>query len=140
MASIAAENSLKINKIWQQHTPSCFPNTSFSPPTSCQKWWKKTTYYDVLGVRPSATQEELKKSYRKLALKYHPSKNPNEGEKFKQISQAYKMLSDEKKRKSYDKGGQQVSKEGGAGGGSGSPMDITDIFWRRRKDAERKER
>ena len=82
---------------------------------------KETTYYDVLGVKPNVTQEELKKAYRRLALKYYPVKNPNEGEKFKQISQAYEVLSDAKKRELYDKGGGQAIKEHGAGGGFASP-------------------
>ncbi|XP_037691218.1 dnaJ homolog subfamily A member 1-like [Choloepus didactylus] len=78
---------------------------------------KETTYCDVLGVKLSATQEELK-----LALKYHP------GEKFKQISQAYEVLSDAKKRE-YDKGGEQAIKEGGAGEGFGSPIDMFHMFF-----------
>uniref|UniRef100_A0A671QCK5 DnaJ homolog subfamily A member 2 n=1 Tax=Sinocyclocheilus anshuiensis TaxID=1608454 RepID=A0A671QCK5_9TELE len=82
-----------------------------------------TKLYDILGVSPSASENELKKAYRKLAKEYHPDKNPNAGDKFKEISFAYEVLTNPEKKDLYDRYGEQGLREGGCGGGG---MD--DIF------------
>ncbi|KAK8034353.1 DnaJ like subfamily B member 4 [Apiospora rasikravindrae] len=77
---------------------------------------KETKLYEQLGVKPDATQEEIKKGYRKAALKWHPDKNkdnPAAGEKFKECSQAYEILSDPEKRKVYDQYGLEFLLRGG---------------------------
>jgi len=90
---------------------------------------KETEYYDLLGVKPEATLEEIKKCYRKLAIKYHPDKNQGNKEaeeKFKEISVAYETLSNDEKRQNYDRFG----KEGLSGGGmGGDPFDIFSQFF-----------
>ena len=77
-------------------------------------------FYKVLGVDKNATAQEIKKAYRKLALKYHPDHNPGDKaaeEKFKQVSEAYEVLSDEEKRAKYDQFGHAAFTQGGMGGG-----------------------
>jgi len=95
---------------------------------------KETKLYDVLGVKPTATETEMKKAYRKLAMKWHPDKNqgnPEAEKTFKSISEAYGILSDEKKRTLYDQYGEKGLKEGGGGGGfgGGDPFDIFNSFF-----------
>lgn len=71
-------------------------------------------YYKTLGLTKTATDDEIKKAYRKLALKYHPDKNksPLAEEKFKEIAEAYEVLSDKKKREVYDRYGEEGLKGG----------------------------
>lgn len=76
-------------------------------------------YYRVLGIPKTATEDEIKKAYRKLALRYHPDKNKaaNAEEKFKEVAEAYEVLSDKSKREMYDKYGEDGLKNGGSRGG-----------------------
>lgn len=91
---------------------------------------QKRDYYEVLGVGKSASEGEIKKAYRKLALKYHPDKNPDDKdaeEKFKEAAEAYEVLSDNEKRQRYDRFG-HAGVGGAAGGGYGGGMNMDDIF------------
>jgi len=94
----------------------------------------KRDYYEVLGVSKTATKDEIKKGYRKLAVQYHPDKNPGDKEaenKFKEATEAYEILSDEQKRKIYDQYGFAGLEGMGGGGGSGyshAYTDFSDLF------------
>lgn len=88
----------------------------------------KRDYYEILGVDKSAGQDEIKKAYRKVAIKYHPDKNPGDAEaedKFKEAAEAYEVLSDSEKRQRYDRFGHQGVNGGGFRGDS---MNMEDIF------------
>ena len=98
---------------------------------------EKRDYYEVLGVSKGATADEIKKAYRKMAIKYHPDKNPGDKEaeeKFKEAAEAYDVLSDADKRAKYDQFGHAMGPQGfgGAGGGGGfyssGGMSMEDIF------------
>ena len=93
---------------------------------------QKRDYYEVLGVSKGASEQEIKKAYKKMAIKYHPDRNPGDKEaeeKFKEAAEAYDVLHDPQKRQRYDQFGHE-GLSGGAGGGgfNGAGMDLNDIF------------
>ena len=93
---------------------------------------QKRDYYEVLGVEKTASEDEIKKAYRKIAIKYHPDRNPGDKEaeeKFKEAAEAYDVLHDPKKRQQYDQFGfEGPMGAGGFGGFGGASMNMDDIF------------
>ena len=91
----------------------------------------KRDYYEVLGVNKSATADQIKSAYRKLAVKYHPDKNPNDKaaeEKFKEASEAYHVLSNSERKQNYDNFGHAAFEYGGRGQGGFSNFDFSEHF------------
>src|SRR6266513_4694853 len=90
---------------------------------------RKRDYYEVLGVDRNVSEEDIKRAYRKLAVKFHPDKNPDDPhaeEKFKELGEAYDVLMDADKRAAYDRFGHAAFAQGmpGRGGGFHDPFDI----------------
>src|ERR1044071_2161586 len=98
----------------------------------------KRDYYETLGVEKGADQDAVKKAFRKLAMQYHPDRNPGDKgaeQRFKELNEAYDVLKDDQKRAAYDRFGHAAFENGGMGAGRGAGagfaaggFDFTDIF------------
>ena len=91
----------------------------------------KRDYYEILGVSKSSSADEIKKAYRKVAMQYHPDRNPGDAaaeDKFKEAAEAYEVLSDDQKKAKYDKYGHQAFAPGNGGFGGGHASNMEDIF------------
>ena len=103
---------------------------------------QKRDYYDILGVSKSSSEEEIKKAYRKMAIKYHPDKNPDNKEaeeKFKEAAEAYEVLSNGQKKAQYDRfghAGMGGAAGGGFGGGGVSFSEDCDAAYKRLDDLD----
>jgi molecular chaperone DnaJ len=92
---------------------------------------RKRDYYEILGVDREAGEEDIKRAYRKLAVKFHPDKNPNDRaaeDRFKELGEAYEVLIDPQKRAAYDRYGHAAFQQGGFGGAGGGFHDPFDLF------------
>ena len=88
-------------------------------------------FYELLSVNRDASGDEIKRAYRKLAMRYHPDRNPGDSEaerKFKEVSEAYEVLSDSEKRQAYDRFGHAAFEGGGPGGGFEFGTTFADVF------------
>src|ERR1041385_2214213 len=109
-----------------------FGDDAMADTTGVNAGMAKRCYYDVLGVERTAEESELKAAFRKLAMKWHPDRNPGDKSsevRFKEINEAYEILKDADKRAAYDRFGHAAFEQGvGAGGGAGFGADFASTF------------